>query len=74
VVLEELEPRGLGSDPIDYMGRLLWLLLVEGNRHKPHDALKVVEGHGSEGSWCLILIMLRSIITLCWIVGKGYDM
>jgi hypothetical protein len=51
MVLEELQPCRLGRHPVDYVGNLLWLLLVEGHRYEPFDSLTVVEGYRSQGLW-----------------------
>jgi hypothetical protein len=47
--MEKLESRGVGTHSINYVGGLLWLLLVEGHRYESYDAFEMVEGYGSEG-------------------------
>jgi hypothetical protein len=46
--VEKLESRGVGTHSINYVGGLLWLLLVEGHRYESYDVVEVVEGHRSE--------------------------
>jgi len=53
--VEKLESRGLGRYSVHYMGSLLWLLLVEGHRHEPHDLVQMVAGHGSQGLRCVMV-------------------
>lgn len=54
MVVEELQPRRLGCHFVDYLGYLLWLLLVEGHRYEPFDSLTMVEGYWSQGFWGVV--------------------
>lgn len=47
--MEELECRWAGTYFVDYMGGMLWVLLVERHRYEPYDAFEVVEGDWQEG-------------------------
>jgi hypothetical protein len=49
--MEKLESRGVGTHSINYLGGLLWLLLVEGHRYESYDVVEVVESDRSEGVW-----------------------
>lgn len=51
MVLEEFESRGIGAYIVDYVGCVLWGLLVEGNRYESYDAFEMVEGDGQERVW-----------------------
>jgi hypothetical protein len=47
--VEGFQSRRLGRDSGFDMGHLLWLLLVEGNRHEFYDVLAMVESHRTQG-------------------------
>jgi hypothetical protein len=62
--LEEFESRGARTHPVDYVGGLLWVLLVERHRYEPYDAFEVVEGDWQERLRGIVsaLVALRSPI------------